>query len=150
MKIEIRSHISRIATCLAILCALSTGSQSLFAADASRPKKTTVLAVVGGDVITVTQGTVRNGTVLVEDGKISAVGNDVEIPEDAEVIDASGMTVTPGFIALNMSRVGLSTSRDGKGKYVDGLDPFDDNVKLSLGVCITTGCVLIQTSGGRG
>ncbi|MFN3191209.1 MAG: amidohydrolase family protein [Aureliella sp.] len=108
-----------------------------------------VLAVVGGDILTVTQGRIRNGTILIEDGKIASVGNRVEIPEGATEINASGKTICPGFIALNMSRVGLRTSSDRGAKYQDGLDPFDRNVSLSLGVGITTGCVQIR-SGGRG
>jgi len=35
---------------------------------------------------------------LVEDGRIAAVGPDLEAPEGAEVIDASGAIVMPGFV----------------------------------------------------
>ncbi|MCR9292753.1 MAG: amidohydrolase family protein [bacterium] len=111
--------------------------------------KTSSLAIVGGDIITVTRGTIRGGTILIEDGKITGLGNQVEIPAGTPQIDATGQVITPGFIALDMSRVGLQASNDSNAKYVDGLDPFGDNVKLSLGVGITTGCVAIQSSGGR-
>lgn len=111
-----------------------------------KPKK--IVAVVGGDIITVTRETVRGGTVLIEDGKITAIGTQVDVPEGAERIDASGKIVTPGFVALSTSGVGLSSSSDSAAKYADGLDPFDDNVRLALGVGITTGCQQIGGGGG--
>ncbi len=108
-----------------------------------------VVAITGGDILTVTQGRIRNGTVLIEDDKIVALGHDVDIPEDAEIIDVTGKTVTPGFVALDMANVGLNTQGE-NSQYQDGLDPFDDNVTLSLSVGITTGCLEIRTSGRRG
>src|SRR6516162_4991302 len=66
-----------------------------------------VLAIVGGDVYTVTHEVIRGGTVLVKDGKILRVGQDLAIPEGATVLDAKGKYVTPGFVALSMSGIGL-------------------------------------------
>ena len=119
--------------------------------DAEEESKTEVdeslLAIRGGDIFTVTQGTIRDGVILIRDGKIERIGQRIEIPEDAQVIDASGMKITPGLIALSMSRVGLGST--GSSEYADALDPFDRNVEYSLAVGITTGCVQV-TSGGRG
>jgi hypothetical protein len=111
-------------------------------------KRSNGTAIVGADIHTVTREVIRKGTILIEDGKIRAIGQQIAVPEDAEVIEAEGMHVTPGFIALEMSRIGIgSTSR--RNKPVDVLDPFDRNVQLALSVGITTGC--IQTgSTGRG
>jgi imidazolonepropionase-like amidohydrolase len=71
------------------------------------------IAIVGGKVLTVgPQGTLDNGTVLIVDGRIAAVGEDVEVPAGAETIDASGKVVTPGlfspFSQLGLVEVGLS------------------------------------------
>ena len=57
-----------------------------------------MLAIKNATLMTITQGTIEKGTMLVEDGKITAIGNSVKIPEGAEVIDASGKVITPGFI----------------------------------------------------
>lgn len=108
-----------------------------------------VTAIVGGDIITVTREKIRRGTILIADGKITGLGNDLEIPEDAERIDALGKVITPGFIAINVSRVGLTSSSSRNDKYADQLDPFDRNISLSLGVGITTGCLQIRSGGGR-
>ncbi len=57
-----------------------------------------MIAIKGGKIITITQGTIENGVVLIENGKIAAIGQDIAIPECAEVIDATGKTVMPGLI----------------------------------------------------
>ncbi|MBC7340804.1 MAG: amidohydrolase [Firmicutes bacterium] len=63
-------------------------------------------AIKGGRVLTITQGTLDGGVVLIEDGKIKAVGREIPIPPGAEVIDATGCWVTPGFIDAH-SHIGL-------------------------------------------
>ncbi|MDY7031725.1 MAG: amidohydrolase [Thermodesulfobacteriota bacterium] len=57
-----------------------------------------MIAVVKGRIMTITQGTIENGTILIEGGRIAAVGKDVDIPKGTEVYDASGKTVMPGLI----------------------------------------------------
>src|SRR5439155_2946457 len=74
---------------------------------AKKDDKGKVLAVVGGDVYTITHEVIRGGTVLVKDGKILKVGQDVPVPAGATVIDAKGKYVTPGFVAVSMAGVGL-------------------------------------------
>lgn len=57
-----------------------------------------MIAIVNGKVYTITAGVIEEGVILIEDGKIKAVGKDVKVPEGAEIIDAKGKTVTPGLI----------------------------------------------------
>lgn len=57
-----------------------------------------VVAIKGGTILTVTKGTIENGVILIQNGKIIAVGADVEIPANAKVIDATGKFVMPGII----------------------------------------------------
>lgn len=106
--------------------------------------KEKALVVRGGDIHTVTQGVIRRGVIVIRDHKIEAVGRDVEIPEDAEIIDATGMQITPGFVCIDVSRLGVGRSSSG---VEDTLDPFDRNMKLALGVGITTAHV--QTGSSR-
>ena len=63
-------------------------------------------ALTNATIETVTDGT-KNGTLLIEDGKISAIGESVSIPDGATVIDCEGMTIYPGMIDAG-NRVGLS------------------------------------------
>ena len=57
-----------------------------------------MIAIKNGKVLTITQGIFDPGTVLIEGGRIVAVGEHVEIPEDAEIYDATGKWVLPGLI----------------------------------------------------
>src|SRR5947209_6872048 len=61
------------------------------------------LALIGGHLLTQTDAGPLNGTVLIRDGKIAAVGQDVTIPGDAEKIDVTGFMVTPGLIDARSS-----------------------------------------------
>jgi imidazolonepropionase-like amidohydrolase len=54
-----------------------------------------------GKILTVTQGVLNNGVVLVADGKIQAVGKDVEIPEGYQLIDALDKWLFPGFVDIH-------------------------------------------------
>lgn len=55
-------------------------------------------AIVRGKIYTMAGSILDGGTVLIEAGKIAAVGADLSIPADAEVIDARGGCVLPGII----------------------------------------------------
>src|SRR3954465_11769060 len=56
------------------------------------------IAITGGKVYPVSGPVIENGTVLIRDGKIVAVGANVTVPNDATRIDATGKWVTPGLI----------------------------------------------------
>jgi imidazolonepropionase-like amidohydrolase len=64
------------------------------------------IAIVGGKVYPVSAPPIDNGTVLIRDGRIVAVGSSVTVPAGAQRIDATGKIVTPGFVN-GASRVGL-------------------------------------------
>jgi imidazolonepropionase-like amidohydrolase len=71
------------------------------------------VAIVGGKVHTIgPQGTLDNATIVIEDGRIIAVGTNVSVPDGAGTIDASGKIVTPGLFTpvgyLGLGEVGLS------------------------------------------
>jgi len=77
------------------------------------------VALRGGKVLTVSHGTIENGVVLMENGKITAVGpvNSVHLPKDARVVEVKGMTVYPGLIdsetALGLTEIsGEPTTND--------------------------------------
>lgn len=74
-------------------------------------------ALTNATVHTITNGTIENATVLIKDGKISAVGKDVSYGQDVRVIDASGKHIYPGMIDggthLGLSEVGsVSLTQD--------------------------------------
>ena len=67
------------------------------AAAAQEPPRT--FAIMGGTLFTLgPQGTIEKGTILVKDGKIAAVGAQVDVPSGLPVVNATGLFVTPGLI----------------------------------------------------
>jgi imidazolonepropionase-like amidohydrolase len=75
------------------------------------------LAIVGGRVHTVSGATLENATVLVQNGRIAAVGPDVRVPDGVRRIDAAGKVVTPGIFDP-ASGIGIVE--------VDAVDPTTD------------------------
>lgn len=76
---------------------------ALLLAQESSPK----ILIKNGTIVPVVGEKIEGGSLLIENGKISAVGKAIQAPEGAEIIDASGMFVYPGFID-SYSHFGLS------------------------------------------
>ncbi len=81
-----RSPISRIALSLAIVFAMAI------------PAGAQTIAITGGKVYPVSGPPIEGGTVVIVNGRITAVGTNVAIPAGAQRIDATGKIVTPGFV----------------------------------------------------
>jgi imidazolonepropionase-like amidohydrolase len=64
-------------------------------------------ALTNATIETVTNGTINNGTVVISEGKIAAVGTNVTVPQGAQTIDCRGLRVYPGMIDGG-TRLGLS------------------------------------------
>ncbi len=65
------------------------------------------IAVVGGTAFTMKGGEkIENATVLIHDGKITAVGAGIAVPDGYSIIDAKGKWVTPGLMVAG-TRMGL-------------------------------------------
>ena len=65
-----------------------------------------VIAVRGGTVYPISGPPIDNGIVLIQDGRILAVGRNLEVPTEAVVLDASDSWITPGLINAH-TRMGL-------------------------------------------
>jgi len=71
------------------------------------PLLSETIAITGATVHTMsTQGVLRNASVIMTNGRISAVGTSLTIPSDARRIDASGKVVTPGLFN-SLTRLGI-------------------------------------------
>lgn len=66
-------------------------------------------AIKAGTLLTMAGGPVRNGIILVKDGKIEKAGAGVEIPAGYEIIDAGEFTVMPGLVSPRSS-LGISSN----------------------------------------
>ena len=63
------------------------------------------LVITHARIITPGKPVIENGTILIRDGRIVAVGNDVPIPLDAEELAVDGLTVYPGFLDAGSTRL---------------------------------------------
>ncbi|MFP4082699.1 MAG: amidohydrolase family protein [Candidatus Aminicenantes bacterium] len=78
-----------------IIVVLITISLLLLAVAQEKEKK---ILIKNGTIVPVEGEIIPRGDLLIEHGKISAIGEKISQPEDARVIDASEMSVYPGFI----------------------------------------------------
>ena len=134
-----------------------------------------MLFIKNGTINTITNGII-NGDILIENGKIIEIGNNIVVPLDAEVIDAQGNLVLPGFIDAHTH---LGLWEDGMGfegadgneetdpitphlNPIDGINPMDRSFEEArnggiTSVCSTPGsanvmggqCIAIKTFGRR-
>jgi imidazolonepropionase-like amidohydrolase len=80
----------KLGTCFAVA--------SVLTAMMAMPVAAQTVAITGGKVYPVSGPPIENGTVVITNGKITAVGANVTIPAGAQRIDATGKIVTPGFV----------------------------------------------------
>ena len=70
------------------------------------PNQDHPILIQGGTIHTISHGILENADILFVDGKITSVGHNLDIPAEAEIIDASGQHVFPGLISAG-STLGL-------------------------------------------
>ncbi|MBZ5665280.1 MAG: amidohydrolase [Acidobacteriia bacterium] len=81
---------------LALLCACLTLLSAAALAQSAAAHHDVVIK--NATVMTVTHGNIKNGSIYIKDGKIAAVGETVNAPASATVIDAEGKYLTPGIV----------------------------------------------------
>jgi imidazolonepropionase-like amidohydrolase len=118
---------------LLLALAVTVSAQSKKAKSASAPAApatstaaaSETIALKGGRLLTITHGVVENGVVIMQNGRITAVGGPgTAIPSGARVIDVSGMTVYPGLIDSE-THLGL-TEVSADRMTNDELEPSDE------------------------
>lgn len=57
------------------------------------------VVIQGGEIHTMDGKILKSGIILIRDGKIVEIGEDVQVPEGVEIIDAKGNILYPGFVA---------------------------------------------------
>jgi imidazolonepropionase-like amidohydrolase len=87
----------------ALICSALLGS-TISAQSAKAPA---AYAIKGGKVFTLAGPPIDNGTVVIRNGKIVAVGANIPVPDDAQVIDATGLEVYPGMFDA-VTQIGLA------------------------------------------
>lgn len=101
-------------------------------AEEEEVNKDRYLAIVNASEIhTVTGPIVRNGTILTKNGRITAIGRNVKLPDDVEIIDATGRHVYPGMIPP------FSSGLFGNSPLADTTDVYSLGRQIALAAGIT-------------
>jgi imidazolonepropionase-like amidohydrolase len=109
------------------------------------------LLIKNGTVLTVTGGTILNCDILVRDGVIKKIGQNIQAPDSVMVIDATGKYVMPGIIDSH-SHIGLSGTNESaetisaEVKMRDVLNSEDTSIYTAL----TGGVTMTHTMHGSG
>ena len=109
-------------------------------------KNTKIMTMAGPDI--------ERGCILIDGGKIAAVGENIAAPQGAEVIDAAGLWALPGFVDAHCH---LGMWEDGMGfegadgneatdpvtphlRAIDAINPVDPCFKEAREAGVTTAC----------
>jgi imidazolonepropionase-like amidohydrolase len=117
-------------------------------------------AVTNARIVTVSGAPIENGTIVIQNGKIAAVGANVSVPAGAEKIDGKGLSVFPGMIDagtnLGLAEISLGVpgsvdnaetgQMNANAKAFKGINPHSAHVNITRVNGITT--VLSAPNGG--
>lgn len=97
--------------------------------------KAGTFAITNARIVTVSGATIENGTIVIQNGKIAAVGAGVSVPGGAETIDGKGLSVFPGMIdaGTNLGLTEISLSVPGSVDVAETGD-MNSNAKAILGI----------------
>jgi imidazolonepropionase-like amidohydrolase len=117
-------------------------------AQAQQGASSSVIFIQNATIMTVTRGVIQNGSILIRDGKIAAVGQHLKAPPNAQVIDATGKYITPGIIDCH-SHIAIdggvnegTLAVTAMTRVADALDPTDIDIYRDLAGGVTTANVL--------
>jgi len=115
-----------VAAALCLLTFLNAAAQTSATAQQGVLAPQGTYVIRNARVVTMSGPEIENGTVVVRNGKIEAVGTNVSVPAGAEEINAQGLTVYPGMIDLGTS-IGLVEISSGAPGGVDTSEVGDIN-----------------------
>jgi len=130
---------TRVARTVALAMVASVGTLHFPAAAQAQVRMTVApqeLPVVlrGATIHTVTNGVIQNGMIVLDRGKITAIGTNVEIPRGAKVVDVTGKHIYPGLIdaysTVGLTEIGsVDVSND-----ITEIGDFNPNVRAEVAV----------------
>jgi imidazolonepropionase-like amidohydrolase len=108
------------------------------------------IAITNAKIVTLgSAGQIDNGSVIVKDGRIAAVGANVAVPAGARLIDAGGHLVTPGVVASNTSLgAGEVEGEASSDDFAGATDHLSAAFDVSLGVNPNSMLIPIARMGG--
>ncbi len=122
---------------------------------------TNTFAITGAHVVPVTAPAFDGGAVVVEDGKITAIGPDVTPPDGVPVVDAAGAWLVPGFVEAH-GHVGIHEEANGEAgndtnemtgpnmagvRAIDAVDIQDEGFRDALAGGVTS--IVVRPGSGN-
>jgi imidazolonepropionase-like amidohydrolase len=122
---------------------------------------TNSFAIVNARVVPVSHAVIENGSVVVTDGRIAAVGADIDPPQGYRMVDAGGRWVLPGFIEAH-GHVGIHEEANGSAgndtnemtnpntagvRAIDAIDIDDEGFRDALSGGVTS--VVVKPGSGN-
>jgi len=136
-----------VSSFLAVVLGTSVAAQNVTnrAVEAASKSAAVETLIQNATVLTASHGTIENGSILIRDGKIVAVGKNVKARDaNARIIDATGKFVTPGIIDCH-SHTGIegnvnegTLSVTAMVRIRDVINPYDPDIYRQLAGGVTT------------
>lgn len=104
-RLKVKLNFSQLFCLMLVVCylPLAVCAQINSGAQQNNNGKMGTYAIRGARIVTVSGATIENGTIVIENGKITAVGANVTVPNGAETVDGAGLSVYPGMIDAGTS-----------------------------------------------
>ena len=102
------------------------------------------IALVHGRIVRVSAPAIADGTVLIEGGKIAAVGTRVAVPSGARVIDVRGLSVYPGLVDANTT-LGIQLVPEGEPGTMDTQEVGDFNPAEVAAIAVNPSNEIVPT-----
>lgn len=123
------------------------------------PRQSQPIALRGATIHTMSDGVIENGTIVFDNGVITALGANVQVPANARVVDVTGKHIYPGLIdaysTVGITEIGaVDVSND-----INELGLFNPNVRAEvavnaesrhIGTTRTSGVLVTLTTPGGG
>lgn len=143
-NLTFRTFRSAFAAFIVLAASIAAAAQS----DGSQQNRTGragTFAIVGARIVTVSGGVIENGTVVIQNGKITAVGAGASVPSGAERIEGRGLSVFPGMIdsatGLGLAEIGQGANatmdiaevgtNNANAKAITGINPHSSHVNVT-------------------
>ena len=107
------------------------------------------MVIKAGKVITLAGEAIEGGTIVIEEGRVTAIGTDVQAPWDAEVLEYPGMVAFPGFVeAITNSGMDRANENIDVAAFLDVRDSIDP-VNFYFENALRAGVTTINVQHGR-
>src|SRR5215831_1073194 len=112
------------------------------------PAQAREILIQNATILTASHGTIKNGSILIRNGKIAEVGTNVKVDPSARVIDATGKFVTPGIIDCHSHTAVDGNVNEGTlsvtamVRIQDVINPYNPDIYRQLAGGLTTANIL--------